>query len=75
MAEPQYIEIKTRYIDAGDARDLIAKGSILGLITANRISKPAKQLLDASGIAWAEQVSRENLRFEPNPDDRPHTPD
>jgi hypothetical protein len=56
-----HLEIKTRYIDAGDARSLIEKGTIAGLVTTAKISKPAKKLLDEAGIAWAENVSKEHF--------------
>ncbi|MDY6783789.1 MAG: hypothetical protein SW833_14815 [Cyanobacteriota bacterium] len=60
MEEP-HIEIKTRYIDSGDAKKMIQKGTIIGVITTARISKPAKQLFDQSGIAWAENVPKQDL--------------
>ncbi|MCP2729737.1 hypothetical protein [Limnofasciculus baicalensis] len=44
MSKP-HIEIKTRYLDAGDARSIIEKGTIIGIVTAAKISKPAKKLL------------------------------
>lgn len=56
MSKP-HIEIKTRYLDAGDARSIIEKGTIIGIVTAAKISKPAKKLLDEAGITWAENVS------------------
>lgn len=56
-----HIEIKTRYLDSGDARSLIEKGTIIGLVTTERISKPAKKLLDEAEIAWAENVSKEDF--------------
>ena len=56
-----HIEIKTRYLDSGDARSLIEKGTIIGIVTTERISKPAKKLLDEAEIAWAENVSKEDF--------------
>ncbi len=32
MKQP-HIEIKTRYLDAGDARSIIEKGTIIGIVT------------------------------------------
>ncbi|MGA1284200.1 MAG: hypothetical protein ACO34J_09105 [Prochlorothrix sp.] len=60
MTQP-HIEIKTRYIDAGDAKAFIAKGSIIAVVTTGKISKPAKALLDQAQIAWAEQISRQDF--------------
>ncbi len=52
-----YIEIKTRArIDKGLAESLIQKGSITAVITTGIISASAKQLFDAAGIAWAENI-------------------
>jgi hypothetical protein len=56
-----HLEIKTRYIDSGDARAIIEKGTIIGLVTTAKISKPAKKLLDTAGIAWAENISKEDF--------------
>lgn len=56
-----YIEIKTRYVDSGDAKKIIYKRNIIGVVTTGKISKPAKKLLDEAGIAWAENVSKEDF--------------
>jgi hypothetical protein len=60
MSQP-HIEIKTRYLDSGDARSIIKKGTIIGIVTTDKISKPAKQLFDEANIAWAENVSKEDF--------------
>ncbi|MCU0541706.1 MAG: hypothetical protein MUE44_05880 [Oscillatoriaceae cyanobacterium Prado104] len=59
--EEKYVEIKTRYLDSGDAKQIIEKGTIIGIVTTGKISKPAKKLLDEANIAWAENVSREDF--------------
>jgi ATP:corrinoid adenosyltransferase len=56
-----YIEIKTRYVDSGDVKKIIAKKTVIGVVTTGKISKPAKKLLDEAGIAWAENVSKEDF--------------
>ncbi|MEM9542993.1 MAG: hypothetical protein AAGA60_26315 [Cyanobacteria bacterium P01_E01_bin.42] len=56
-----YIEIKTRYLDAGDARKIIEKQTIVSVICTDKISKPAKKLFDEAGIVWAENVKKENF--------------
>ncbi|MEL6249846.1 MAG: hypothetical protein AAFY78_03185 [Cyanobacteria bacterium J06648_16] len=61
MSSP-HIEIKTRYVDSGDAKAFIEKGAIIAVVTTDKISKPAKQLLDAANIAWAEKVSEALLK-------------
>jgi|GEM_PF-3752960 len=58
---PPHIEIKTRYVDTGDVKAMMQKGTIVGLVTAGKISKPAKKLLDEANIAWAEKVSRQDF--------------
>ena len=40
-----------------EPKSLIERGTIIGIVTADKISKPAKKLLDAAGITWAENVS------------------
>ncbi|MGL5059690.1 MAG: hypothetical protein ACRC62_06880 [Microcoleus sp.] len=59
--EEKYVEIKTRYLDSGDAKRIIEKGTIIGIVTTGKISQPAKKLLDAANIAWAENVSKEDF--------------
>lgn len=52
-----YIEIKARkMLYPGDARKIINKGTVIGLLTTGTISKNAKKLLDDAGIAWAENI-------------------
>ena len=64
-----YIEIKTRYIDAGDARSIIDKQTIIGVICTEKISTPAKKLFDGAGIVWAENISKENFKCYQNKED------
>lgn len=55
MKKP-HLEIKTRYIHAGLAKKIINKGSVIGVVTTNKISEPAKKLFDDEDIAWAENI-------------------
>ena len=57
-----YIEIKTRYFDAGDAKEIINKKTIIAVVCTEKISKPAKKLLDEAGIAWAENIKKEDFK-------------
>ncbi|MFB2833916.1 hypothetical protein [Floridanema evergladense] len=52
-----YIEIKTKKnIYPGEAKKLIAKGSVIGVLTTGKISPDAKKLFDEANIAWAENI-------------------
>jgi RecB family endonuclease NucS len=52
-----HIEIKARKnIYPGDARKIIKKGTVIGLLTTGKISDNAKKLLDDAGITWAENI-------------------
>lgn len=52
-----YIEIKTRkYIDAALAQQIIAKRTVIGVLSTGKISTPAKKLFDEANIAWAENI-------------------
>ncbi len=52
-----YIEIKARKtIDSTLAQKLIDKGTVVSVVTAGKITGPAKTLFDAADIAWAENI-------------------
>ena len=52
-----HIEIKTtKYIDSGQAKKIINKGTVNSILTTGKISKPAKKLFEEAGIAWAENI-------------------
>ncbi|UNW06315.1 MULTISPECIES: hypothetical protein [unclassified Acinetobacter] len=53
------IEIKTNYVHTGIVKDMIEKRKKAGvlpiaIVTTDRISGPAKTMLDENDIAWAE---------------------
>lgn len=57
-----YVEVKARkYIDSTLAKILVEKG-VIGLITTGKISGPAKEILNANNIAWAENVSEKTFK-------------
>lgn len=57
-----YLEIKARKnLYRGDARKIIEKGSIVGVITTGKISREAKKMFDESGIAWAENIPEQEF--------------
>jgi chaperonin GroEL (HSP60 family) len=56
-----YIEIKTRYLDAGDANKIINTKTVIAVVCTGKISKPAKKLFDEAGITWAENVKKSDF--------------
>jgi hypothetical protein len=67
-SEALYIEIKAYSgitITSGLARQLIAKGSILGVVTTTVITQPAKVLLNQADVAWIERFPEDLLRSTP----------
>lgn len=61
-----HIEIKTKKnIYPGEAKKLITKGTVVGVLTTGTISPDAKKLFDDAGIAWAENIpEREFMELE-----------
>jgi hypothetical protein len=52
-----YIEIKTRkIIDGNLAQKIIAKKTVISVLTTGKITKPAKALFDDADITWAENI-------------------
>jgi hypothetical protein len=40
---------------------LISKETVIGIVTTGKITRPAKQLLDAADIAWVENFPETEL--------------
>jgi hypothetical protein len=62
-----YIEIKAysgTVITSGLARQLIGKGTILGVVTTTTITKPARELLNQADIAWIDRFPERLLHPE-----------
>ncbi|MGB7275867.1 MAG: hypothetical protein WBC69_21440 [Geitlerinemataceae cyanobacterium] len=60
-----YIEVKahkTKAIDSTLAKKLIAKETVIGVVTTGKITQPAKNLLDAADIAWIENFPEAELQ-------------
>lgn len=60
-----YLEVKaytSKKVDSTLAKKLIQKETIIGVVTTGKITKPAKKLLDESGIVWVEEFSENNLK-------------
>lgn len=53
---PQHIEIKTGYLYGQEVDDIINKGTVFGVVSSGKISKPGKERLSAAGIEYAENV-------------------
>ncbi|MCK5524993.1 MAG: hypothetical protein KAI83_17840 [Thiomargarita sp.] len=54
-----YIEIKAKKnIFPGEAKKIIAKGCVIGVVTAGTRYPTAKQLFDEAGIAYAEKIPK-----------------
>jgi hypothetical protein len=54
--EDPHLEIKTRYIYGKEVDRVIDKQTIIGLVSASRISQIGKQKFNASGIVFAENI-------------------
>lgn len=52
-----YIEIKTvPVLYPSQAKELVAKGVVVAVLTTGRISERAKDILRSAEIAWAENI-------------------
>jgi len=51
-----HLEIKTQYLYGKEVDIIIAQGTVLGIVSANRISQPSKQKLHQASIAFAENI-------------------
>lgn len=66
---PPSIEVKTNYVHKGVVIDMLEKRKKagvmpIGMVTTDRFSKPAKNLLDKHDVAWAEIPESEILESE-----------
>ncbi|MGB0563547.1 MAG: hypothetical protein ACPGVO_17345 [Spirulinaceae cyanobacterium] len=53
----QYIEVKAKEnIYPSEAKLIIVKGTIAAVMTMGTISPNSKEMFDAAGILWVEQV-------------------
>ncbi|MCW6035697.1 hypothetical protein K4A83_05345 [Spirulina subsalsa FACHB-351] len=61
-----HIEIKTRqFIGSDIANKIVKKGTVSAVLTTGKIYKPAKDIFDQAGIAWAENIDeRQFLKSE-----------
>lgn len=60
-----YIEIKaytSKSIDSTLAKKLIAKETVIGVVTTGKITQPAKNLLNEADIAWIENFPETELQ-------------
>jgi hypothetical protein len=61
--EPDHVEIKAcEYIGGPDAKKIVDKGTVFGVITTGKIRKPAKERFDAANIDYAENVPEDEIR-------------
>ncbi|MEQ8464741.1 hypothetical protein [Coleofasciculus sp. E1-EBD-02] len=51
-----HLEIKTQYLYGKEVDIIINQGTVIGIVSANRISQPSKQKLNQAGIAFAENI-------------------
>jgi hypothetical protein len=49
-------------LQSGLARQLIQKGTILGVVTTTTITKPARELLNQADIAWIDRFPEQLLQ-------------
>ncbi len=52
---------KTKTIDSTLAKKLIAKQTVVGVVTTGKITQPAKRLFDEADIAWVENFPESEL--------------
>lgn len=61
--EPDHIEIKARqYIGTPEAKKIVDKGTVFGVVTTGKIRKPAKEIFDAANVDYAENVPEDEIR-------------
>ncbi len=60
-----HVEIKTKPLYGKEVDRIVEKGTVIGVVNTEKISKPGKKKLDDAGIAWAENVpEKEVLEYE-----------
>jgi hypothetical protein len=60
-SEPECNTIEIKYnlkskLTSTDIKKMVAKGCVIGLVSAGEITKPGKALCDENGITYAENV-------------------
>lgn len=60
MKKP-HIEIKARNFRPEDARKVIAKGNVIGVLITGKMSPLAGKLLDDAGIEWVDEIPEEEF--------------
>lgn len=53
-----HVEIKTQYLYGQDVEIIIKQGTVIGIVSANRISQPSQDKLNNAGIAFAENIPK-----------------
>jgi hypothetical protein len=51
-----HIEIKTQYLYGEEVEEIIQYGTVVGIVSAGRISQPGKRKLSLAGIVYAENI-------------------
>jgi hypothetical protein len=51
-----HLEIKTQYLYGKEVDIIINQGTVIGIVSANKISQPSKQKLHQASIAFAENI-------------------
>jgi hypothetical protein len=51
-----HIEIKTQYLYGVEVEEIIQYGTVVGVVSAARISQPGKHKLSLAGIVYAENI-------------------
>jgi hypothetical protein len=53
-----HLEIKTQYLYGKEVEIIIKQGTVIGIVSANRISQPSQHKLNNAGIAFAENIPK-----------------
>ncbi|MEQ9001875.1 MAG: hypothetical protein RID53_35900 [Coleofasciculus sp. B1-GNL1-01] len=53
-----HLEIKTQYLYGKEVEIIINQGTVIGVISANKISQPSRHKLNQAGIAFAENIPK-----------------
>ncbi len=55
-ADNPHVKIKTQYLYGKEVELIIQQGTVIGIVSAGKISQPSRLKLDQVGIAYAENV-------------------
>jgi hypothetical protein len=55
VTEP-HIEVKTQYLYGEEVEEIIQYGTVIGVVSAAKISQPSKRKLSLAGIVYAENI-------------------